>query len=84
MKDEKDLEELGELVEVLKRIERGHCGDCPLYYEHRFIVVDECDSLVMSIFNESKTDVKTHCRKVLDKKIEEVTTYIFERSLKGE
>ena len=84
MKDEEDLEELEKLVETLRKIERGDCTRCPLYYDNHHIIADECDSFVMDIFNTMYTSVELHCRKVKDRKIDEVTRYMLERSLKGE
>ena len=86
MKDEIDLKEMGELVEALENTKkynsRGNCDICPLHFISE-IVHDECIQIHLGMFDEAKyNDVQ--CRKVLDKKISEITTYILERSLKDE
>ena len=88
MKDEKDLEELGELVRVLEEIRlsdiKGKCGMCPLYYPLTY-AKDECDQIMMDMHNKSMyaagANIQYHCKKVLCRKIDEVTRYMLERSL---
>ena len=87
MKDEKDLEEMGELVRVLEKAKErdggdGKCFMCPLHYDTTH-VRDEC----LHIHRDMGVNLMIHdvqCRKVIDRKIEEVTRYMFERSLKDE
>ena len=84
MSDSADLEGMGELVETLRKVECGACLSCPLYYENHFALDDECDSIVMDMFNVMYSSVELHCQKVLDKKIDEIIRYLLERSLKDE
>ena len=75
MKDEGDLEELGELVEVLEdRMLDSNCFKCPLYYS------DATYSECLHIYKDLSVD--DSCEEILNKKKDEVVRYIFERSLK--
>ena len=77
MSDSSDLEGMGELIEVLKGLMNRDCINCPLFYPWDYIA-DECmhihSDLNLSHFN---------CRKIRDKKVDEIVEYIFERSLRS-
>ena len=79
MKDENDLEELEKLVDVLGRIAYGDCDNCPLDF-HRSAIEDECDQILGGI--PAEAEVYIMCAKIRNKKVDEIITYIFERSLK--
>ena len=83
MGDDKDLEELGELVEVLKNIKHKDCDNCPLSFSGH-VLEDECDMIRYSAFDGNIFSVLSHavCNDIIGKKVDEIITYIFERSLK--
>ena len=76
MGDEKDLEEMVELVEVLNNINYHDCNSCPLHYIDDTTIDDEC----VQIYKSLPSDMD--CEEVRNKKIKEVIRYILERSLK--
>ena len=78
MKDEKDLEGMAELVEAIKEVDYGDCGNCPLFYIDYGVVDDECDQIHDSL------PLGMDCGEIRKKKVDEIVTYILERSLKDE
>ena len=84
MSDSKDLEEMAELISVLSEIQHSDCMNCPLSYIHYINDIridDECDMLSWEVSSSLDVD-RFPCDRILKKKVDEITTYIFERSLK--
>ena len=82
----RDLEEMAELVEALESMKihgkSGRCDMCPLYYPNG-LIHDECMQIHHSMFDMVHYG-GVQCRKVRDRKIEEIARYMLERSLKDE
>ena len=75
MDDSEDLEEMGKLVDALRK-GFSNCHNCPLSYDYTSL--DECTLIYRSLSGV------IDCARIRNRKADEVVRYILERSLRDE